>query len=292
MNPLFLLLAGLGAGAGALVLLDEPQEVKAAKIVVALKQILPPLPPAASATKDTAPGGTGPLPPQALQAYADDNNKLRSAGYDRWFRWAKFSKKTKKKIDKLRFYANPPGLQFRTSKSDVNNLCWMARCPSAWYPKHGGGNDRNCRVDAIDQWLSPKAGWKTFTGALGQAFEALPAIVEGAGVVAGGVTTGGGSIASDPGASVGTVVDALKAALTPIGNTGKSISKRQDAADAVLMVLIAMYRRQMMLANPHAVRNGELVVGKYFMENPKTFEDLAKPGKARPLLFNPELKGV
>jgi len=40
-------------------------------------------------------------------------------------------------------------------------------------------------------------------------------------------------------------------------------------------------------ANPWLVKDGKLDIGPNYMSDPKTWEDLGKPGKSYPLIYNP-----
>lgn len=248
--------------------------------------LLPPLPPAVSKEKGADPND--PLPAQALEAYADKNNKLRSAGFGRWFRWAKFSKGTRRKVDKIRFYAKPPGALYFKSKDDNANLAWMARCPEAWYPKHGH-RDQSCRVDVLSPFIGPKADLQTIGAWFKGAAENIPKMAEYAKVIGEGISTGGGSVAKDPALAMDQVKSFISDSMAPYAKANASRKEKLAGAETLLQTMLRLYVRQMKLANPHAVINGKFNVGKHYMENPKTFGDLSKPGKARPLLYNPKI---
>lgn len=252
---------------------------------------------------------TGPLPAAALRAWnakkKGKGNKRSAYGPDNdihkrrsWFRFATYSDNFFKKVDLLRFYSDPPGALFLRSKDWSNNIAWMARCRPDWYPGYGKASRRNCRVDPLKLWLSPKADWDTLKGLFETSVEAIPEIIAGAGIIAGGVTSGGASLTQDPAGQADQVFESIKAGLEPIGNTGKSVGKRLDAADVVVSNLMRAYVQQMKDANPWAVLKGsddryDLNVGKNYHPNPKTYEDLfdrtwvGKKGAARPLLWNP-----
>jgi len=232
-----------------------------------------------------------PLPQEALDAYADKNNKMRSLGTPHWFRWAKFSTSTKRKVDKLRFYSSPPGALYLKSYNDVFNLSWMARCPSKWYPKYGH-RDQSCRVNSLKPVLGPKADWKTLTGAYKDILEEVPAMVESAGLITGAVASGGASAAQDPAGLIEKVSGTVKNILVAYGGIIKGSKARVAAANALIVGVGLQYQAELIAANPHILvpfGPNKPTVGKHFMENPKTYGDLRKPGKARPLLLNPAL---
>jgi hypothetical protein len=252
---------------------------------------------------------SGPLPASALRAwnaprkgkrkkrssYGKDNDIKKRAS---WFRFATYSSNFAKKRELIRFYSDPPGALFLRSKNQHHNIAWMARCRPDWYPGYKKAARRNCRVDPLKLWLSPKADWDTFKGIFSDSVEAIPQIIEGAGVIAGGVTSGGASLSQDPQGQAEALIDSIKSSLKPIGNTGKSVSKRLDAADVVVSNLMRAYIQQMKEANPWAILkndqgNSTFNVGANYHPKPKTYEDLfdrswvGKKGAARPLLWNP-----
>lgn len=312
--PLIYLIA---AAAGAVMLSeDNSKELKTSTVV---KPIIPKKTPLMgfglagvspdAPSTEPPPRPTGPLPAAALRAWnaprKGKRKKRSSYGPDNdikkrqsWFRYATYSDNFYKKLRLMRFYSDPPGALFLRSKDWSNNIAWMARCRPDWYPGYGKAKRRNCRVDPLKLWLSPKADWDTFKGIFSDSIEAVPQIIEGAGVIAGGVTSGGASLTQDPAGQAEALIDSIKSSLEPIGNTGKSIGKRLDAADVVVSNLMRAYVGQMKAANPWAVLKNDqdrfdLNVGRNYHPNPKTYEDLfdrswvGKKGAARPLLWNP-----
>ncbi|MEE9386322.1 MAG: hypothetical protein V3V08_23155 [Nannocystaceae bacterium] len=241
---------------------------------------------------------TGPLPAAALaawnspkkgkrrsrSAYGPDND-IHARGA--WLRYATYSDNWDKKLEKQRIYADPPGVFYVKSTSKVRNLCWMIMCPDDLYPGYGKAKRRNVRWDAMSKWLSPKADWGTITGTVKGAVEAIPSLVKGAGVVVAAVLSLGTSALAGAGDQVETVEEAIRNSLEVIGDTGKSVSKRKRAARAVYEIIAAIYIQDVMRANPHAVKNGALDIGKHYKADPKTWEDLRAPGKSRPLLYMP-----
>lgn len=241
---------------------------------------------------------TGPLPIRALAAWSapkSGRGRKRSAYGPKndiharggWIRFATYSDNWDKKLEKMRIYADPPGVFYIKSESKVRNLCWMMQAPRSWYPGYGRAARRNVRCDAIDQWLGPKADWNTVKGLVKDSIAAIPSILQAGGVVGAAYATGGASVTEGTGDQVEVVTDAIKAGLEPIGNTGESVSKRKAAAKVVYYALADAYIARVMAANPHAVRGGKLDIGKNYKDDPKTWEDLRARGKARPLLWVP-----
>ncbi len=241
----------------------------------------------------------GPLPAAAIAAWnapKHGKRKKRSAYgpandihvRGSWIRFATYSDNWDKKLEKMRIYANPPGTLYVKSTSKVRNLTWMMMAPPKLYPGYGRAKRRNVRWSAMKTWLSPKADWNTLKGGVKASIKGIPAVVKGAGVVVGAIVTLGKSLLKDTAGQTETIEEALKAAIKPIGDTGSSIKKRKAAARAVYTVISNKYVQDVMEANPHAVKDGKLDIGKHYMSNPKTYADLRTSGKARPLLFIPE----
>ena len=173
-------------------------------------------------------------------------------------------------------------------KSRRQNLIWMMQAPEPWYPDNGPRPWRRAEVDALKQWLSPSADWDTFKGIFSDSVENIPEVLEGAGIVSAAAGSGGVTASKETAEQVKKVANALKKALEPYGNVGRSIKKRRAAAAAVLGVLIQQYERRLMHHNPWATRDGELQIGKHYKANPQTYEDLEYGlGGSRPLLWNP-----
>lgn len=241
---------------------------------------------------------TGPLPAQAIAAY---NSKKKGKGRSRsaygskndihkkgtWFRFATYSDKWDRKLEKIRYYAKPNGALYVKKTSKPGNLAWMARAPKSWYPGYKKAKALNVRFPGVEPWLGPKADWSTVKGAFKKSVQGIPAVVKAAGVVVAGVYSGGSSLTKDTAKQGKAVEDGIKAAIAPMYGAGKGSDRRIDAAREVVTALRSQYLKQMMDANPWAVKNGKLDIGKHYMANPKTWEDLFKPGKSRPLLFNP-----
>jgi hypothetical protein len=293
--PILTYLVGGLAVAAVAGLKSETQtmrEIKAARSRVTIKSV-------------TAGGGptvpTGPLPAQAIAAWNSPkkgrgrgrsawgkNNDLHKKGA--WFRFATYSDKWDRKLEKLRYYSNPPGVLYvkkSGTKAMAGNLAWMTRCPDSWYPGFGRAASLNIRLSGLKPWLGNKADWKEITGAVKKSIEGIPDVVKAAGVVVAGIFTLGASTAAEPGEQVKSVSDGIKAAIAPFYGAGAGSDKRLDVARAVVTALRVQYINQLMDANPWAVKDGRLDIGKHYMADPKTWEDLFKPGKSRPLLFNP-----
>lgn len=241
---------------------------------------------------------SGPLPQAALEAWnapKSGRGRRRSAYGPKndihkrasWLRYATYSKRFHYKLDVNRIYSDPPGALRLISKDNARNLAWMMRCRSDWYPGYGKAQPRNIRLDAVKQYLSPKADWDTFKGLFKDTIDSLPAVIEGAGVITAGVTSGGASLQKNPKEQADAVFDSIKSALAPIGNVGESISKRLEAAEIIYLAFADAYIGQVMAANPHAVRNGRLDIGKHYHDEPRTYEELGQEGGSRPLLWNP-----
>jgi len=241
---------------------------------------------------------TGPLPAAALAAWNSKKhgkgNRRSAYGPDNdihkpesWLRYATYSKNWDKKLEKMRIYSNPPGTLYVKSKSKVRNLCWMMCCPPKLYPGYGKAKRRNVRWSAMKLWLSPKADWKTFTGGMKTSIKNIPAVLKGALVVVTAIVTLGASLLVKGDKKVDNVHDAIAGALEAIGDTAGSVKKRKAAARAVFNIVCQVYIERVMDANPHAVKNGKLDIGKHYKANPKTYEDLRSPGGSRPLLFIP-----
>lgn len=245
---------------------------------------------------------TGPLPAEALAAY---NSPKKGKGRSRsaygpkndihkkgsWFRFATYSDKWDRKLNKLRYYSGPRtgALYVRKagSTAKVGNLCWMARCPDGWYPGKGKAKALNCRVPGLTAWLGPKADWKTLSSAFKTSIKNIPAVLKAAGVVVAGIYSGGASVQKNPEGQLKTVGNGIKGVAEPYKDMGNESDARLGAARALITGIRKQYILQMMDANPWAVKDGKLDIGKHYMADPKTWEDLGKPGKSRPLLFNP-----
>jgi len=239
-------------------------------------------------------GLSGPLPQQAKAALLTDQgggapNDLRIK--DAWFNMNVYSEGWFEKRKRIRFYGSPPGVYYVYSEWKAANVSWMARCPANWYPKHGV-KDQSARVSALNEWISRKADWDTFTGLFEDSIKAIPKILEAAGLVAAAVGSGGQSAGADTSGQIKVLEDAIKDSLEPIGNVGKSVKKRRKAASAVTGVLLSAYMEQLERANPWAVdEKGNLNTGKRYKRNPQTYEELFMPGDAHPLLYNPPALG-
>ena len=237
---------------------------------------------------------SGGLPEQAKAALLTDQgggapNDIRIKGA--WFNMNVYSKGWFEKRKRIRFYGSPPGIYYVHSEWKASNVSWMARCPPKWYPKYGV-KDQSARVSALNQWISRKADWDTFTGIFEDAIKAIPEILEAAGLIAAAVGSQGQSAQADTSGQVEVVENAIKEALKPIGNVGKSVKKRRKAAAKVTGVLLSAYREQMERANPWAIdEKGNLNTGKRYKRNPQTYEELFMPGDAHPLLYNPPALG-
>lgn len=258
-----------------------------------------PWPPKGEPTATKLP--TGPLPKQATDAYNRGKsgkgrkrsayggaNDLKKRG--KWFRFATYSDKWDTKLDHLRYYGDPPGAIFVTKKGTAaraGNLAWMCRCKSSEYPGAGKAAYKNVRTKSINPWVGRGSDWEALGNFFKTSIKNIPSVIKGAGVVVAGIFSGGKSLQDSPEDQIGTVSAAIKDALEPLGDVGGSVSKRRDAARVVVTEIRKAYLRVMMDANPWAVKNGKLDISASYMEDPKTWEDLGKPGNARPLLFNP-----
>jgi len=294
-----ILLGSLGLGLGLTVALadeaDDVPDIKLPKIAGTLKTLDTGLAVGDAASTDKAKDRpwiklSGPLPQAALDAYGSKSKSYDNMrGKDGWVRFALFSKNWQKKSKKIRIYARPPGALFKVSKNRTKNIATMFRAPSSMYPKYpkASRKKRNARWNAVDRYLSPKADWNTFTGLVEDSFAGLDEILEGAGVVAGAIGSGGASVGADVSGQVDAVSDAIKASLAPIGNVGRSVGKRLDAAGVIVGALMAEYVRELAEGNPWAVKNGKLDLGKNYKKNPRTYEDLFAKGGSYPLLYNP-----
>lgn len=287
--PLLYLLGGLGlAGAAAVALAED--ETSIPEVAPMKATVVTPY-----KVGEAASGGietkTGPLPAGALAAIAagksTDANDLHIRG--QWFFFQDFSKLWHKKLDKLYFKADPPGSLKVVGKSERLNLLWMARCPADWYPRHGpkSGGHRYCHVKALNIYMSPKADWKAVTSFVKDTVAEIPQIVAAAAVIVGAVYSGGASVTADTEGQLGAVAKALKGTVEKYGDVGKSVKKRKQAGASILNDLLFAANETMVAANPWASVGGKLDISKRYMRNPKTYEDLYKPGNARPLLFNP-----
>ncbi len=241
---------------------------------------------------------TGPLPPGAMAAWNatkhGKRSKRSSYGPDNdihkkgsWLRFATYSENWDKKHEKMRFYAKPPGVLFIKSTDKVFNLAWMMRCKPNMYPGYGRAARRNCRLNQLDPWLGPKADWNTVKGLVKDSMDAIPELVKGAGVIVAGVTSGGQSLKTDPAGQVDQIISGIKSGLEPIGDTGGNVKKRLASGRVVVDVIGNAYVQQLLDGNPWILRNGKFDIGKNYMPDPKTYEDLYRPGNARPLLWNP-----
>jgi hypothetical protein len=294
------LAALLGAGAVAVASGESPtmktiRKTRKARLVVSLgkggvetgppKQVIP----------------TGPLPKQAVQAWnAKKKGKRKSkSAYGpkndihkkgTWFRFATYSDKWDRKLAKIRYYAKPNGALYvrkHGSAAKVGNLCWMARCPNSWYPGYGRAKALNVRLPALKSLLGPKADWKTLGSSFKSSIKAIPAVLKAAAVVVAGIYSGGSSFTKNSKKQVETVEDGIKGAIEPMKVAGNQSDTRVKASRVIVTAIRKQYILQMMDANPWAVKNGKLDIGANYMSNPQTWEDLFKPGDARPLLFNP-----
>jgi len=233
---------------------------------------------------------TGPLPEQAIQAYNGGRDKklnnLHLKG--QWFRYAVWSKTWFKKLDKMRFYANPPGINYVKSTSKKVNLCWMARCPDSWYPGYGSAANRNVRLNPLDSLIGPKADLKALWGSVKALVGEVPEIAESAGLIAAGIASGGQSATQDTSGQVELLTETIEGVIDIPSGLIKGTKARKRAAKAIVTGIAMGYRRQLVKANPHLLnKDGKFDIGKRFMENPRTWEDLYKPGPARPLIYNP-----
>lgn len=233
---------------------------------------------------------SGPLPPQALAAAATSSftkggpNDLHMKGA--WFKYGAYSSNFFEKIEVYRIYSNPPGTIQVRSESDTFNLCWAAQCPDAWYPQYGYKN-RGVRMGILKKLTGPKADWQMLVGGLRDLLQELPEMLETAGLIGAGVATGGQSVGQNPDQQVDQVLNTLEGIYDVGKGIGDSLGERKKAAAALVTSIGVEYRRRIAKANPWVLVNGQVKLGKRFMANPKTYADLYKPGKSRPLLYNP-----
>jgi hypothetical protein len=244
---------------------------------------------------------TGPLPQAARDAWnAKKHGRGRSrSAYgknndihkkDGWFRFATYSDKWDRKHEKIRYYAKPNGALYvrkHGKAAMVGNLCWMARCPDSWYPGYGRAKALNVRLPALKPLLGPKADWKTLSNSVKTSIKNIPAVLKAAAVVVAGIYSGGASVQKNPEKQLDTVGKGIKGAIEPMADAGKESDSRVGAGRVIVTAIRKQYILQMMVANPWAVKNGKLDLGRHYMADPKTWEDLFKPGKSRPLLYNP-----
>ena len=308
------IVAALGVGAAAIAAgapSETQREIKKARIRRA--RIVGPLAGGTGASSSGPTLPTGPLPRQALEAWNAKKKgksrtklqKLRRSAFgpkndihkkDAWFRFGTYSKRgpAKKlfrdKIDKLRYYSDPSGALFVRKSGDAaraGNLCWMARCPRKWYPGFGRAKTKNIRLPGLKPWLGPKADWNSVKGAFKKSIQDVPAVLKAAAVVVAGIYSGGSSLTKNSGKQVDTVHDGVVAAFAPFKDAKGSAQERTEMAYILVTAIRKQYIAQIMDANPWLVKDGKLDIGPNYMSDPKTWEDLGKPGKSYPLIYNP-----
>lgn len=249
-----------------------------------------------STSKAPMPGHTikptnAPLPAQALAAidaggYRKGVNSIRAAG--QWVRFATFSPKFHYRHRNMRVWSKPAGAYKIKVEDRALALAWMMQCPSKWYLKYGY-RDRSARLDVLKKFIGPGADFKIITGGAEDLLSELPDLIESAGLVAGAVASGGASASQDPMGQIGQVTETLKDLGGIIKNAKSANAKRSAAAKVAFLAIARQYLDRVKQANPHAVKNGKLVLSKSFKKEPKTYADLWEPGNARPILYNPPL---
>jgi len=233
---------------------------------------------------------TGALPGQAIAAQSAKwntaNNKIFARG--QWFDMNGESKGSRAKRELLRFYANPPGAIRVVSKNVTFNQAWRARCPKADYPKFGP-KDRSCRLSVLKPITGPKAQFRSFGKGMKDWFsvEAMQKRLEAAGAVVGAIFSQGKTFVAKDAKQRGKVTTALKNDWRLVKNSLKKLKDRKRAAAAIVESFGNEYRTQLGAANPHLITGGRVLISKRFMANPKTYEDLFKPGNSWPLIYNP-----
>lgn len=239
---------------------------------------------------------SGPLPAQALAAYNTTKytrggpNDIHQKGA--WFRWAVYSDKWHKKHASIDFFSSPRGANRVRSNSKWTNLAWMARSPRKIYPYYKLGRGR-VKWSKLEPLIGPKADWKTLTGGVADVLKEIPDIVASAGLIAGGVASGGQSAQADPQGQVKQVMDTVKDLLGSASGVIGKTKERTEAAAAIVEAVALQYKLELLAANPWIVRDGRVDIGKNYPQNPRTFEDLYRkpaPGekRGRPLMFNPK----
>lgn len=237
----------------------------------------------------------GPLPTQALAAYATSKytktgpNNIHNG--DAWFRWAVYSEKWHRKMDRIVFYAKPQGANKVKSNSDWFNLAWMARCPDHIYPEYKLRRGK-VKWSKLKTLIGPKADWQTLTGGVKDVLSEIPDIVASAGLIAGAVGSGGQSAQADTKGQIDQVMSTVKDLLGSASGVIGKTKERTEAAAAIVEAIGRQYQRELLAANPWILRNGKVDLGKNYPQNPRTYEDLFRkpnPGekRGRPLLYNP-----
>jgi len=146
----------------------------------------------------------------------------------------------------------------------------MARCPRKWYPGYGRAKTKNIRLPGLKPWLGPKADWKSVKGAFKKSVKGIPS-----------------SLTKNSGKQVDTVHDGVVAAFAPFKDAKGSAQERTEMAYILVTAIRKQYISQIMDANPWLVKNGKLDIGPNYTSSPRNWEDLGKPGKSYPLIYNP-----
>jgi len=230
-----------------------------------------------------------PLPPQALAAYAAKGyvknvNSIRNHGA--WFRFATFSDKFHYRTRNMRIQSKPQGAYSIKVTDPELSIPWMMRCKDKHYLKYGH-RDREARLDVLRKLIGPAADAKLLIGTIEDVLDELPEIMESAGLIAQGVATQGASVGNDPAGQIGQIVETVKRIGKGIGNIRSNNRKRSKAAVAIAYGLAQGFVLEAARANPWAMKDGKLDLGKHYKPDPKTWADLWAPGNARPLLYNP-----
>lgn len=233
---------------------------------------------------------SGLLPYQARDAWDAKRDKKRNNLHIRgqWFRYAVWSDTWFDKLNKMRFYAKPPGFNYVKSTSKNVNLCWMARCPPSWYPGYGPAANRNVRLNMLDGLIGPKADIKAIWGSIKALVGQAPEIAKSAGLIGAGVASGGQSATQDTEGQVQQLSETIDGLIDIPSGLIKGAKARKQASRALVTGVALGYRRQLVEANPHLIdADGKFNIGKRFKPDPQTWEDLFLPGNARPLIYNP-----
>ena len=112
-------------------------------------------------------------------------------------------------------------------------------------------------------------------------------MLKAAGVVVTAIYSGGSSLTKSSGKQVDTVHDGVVAAFAPFKDAHGSAKDRTEMAYILVTAIRKQYIAQIMAANPWLVKDGKLDIGPNYTSNPKTWEDLGKPGNSYPLIYNP-----